>query len=380
MPSRLLVIASLHHPEELAAESAQASAAGRQAPLFPRSMELYAWGRAFRKAGFEIEVFWRNLPGYGRRDIGGLRNDVFRSGLSAGKLLTALGQRIPPRFQPDLRRRNQLLLAQARRFKPDLIWLAGGNREILPATLERLKREHQCKLLFVHGDSPIVFASPNECQAAPLYDLTLVNDLYHGAQWRELGAKHVECLPYSSIDPELHKPQPMSDAPQDKLCDIGFVGTLAPSKLYSERVAALESLRDFDLGIWSVHDVPPSLQPHYRGYALGDGMLRALSSVKICINTHGDSMRYGVNLRLFECAALGTFQIVDDRPGVARHFSVGEHLVTFSDHADLRDKARYYLAHEKERREMAAAAREHALAHHRVDQRLARALELLREL
>ena len=122
---------------------------------------------------------------------------------------------------------------------------------------------------------------------------------------------------------------------------------------------------------------PPALRPFHRGYALGESMLRALSAAKICLNTHGDTMRYGVNLRLFECAALGVFQIVDDRPGVAEQFAVGEHLVTFSDLADLREKARYYLAHDDERERMAAAARQHALAHHRVEQRLARVLELL---
>ena len=378
MSQRVLVIASLHHPQELADEIRAADGDG-VAPLFPRSMELFTWERAFRKAGYDMEVFWRNLPGFGKRDIASLSNDRFRTSLTPGKLIAGLMQRIPPQLQPDLQRRNRLLLEQARRYKPDLIWLSGGNREILPDTLERLKREHNCKILFIHGDSPIVFSHPNERAAAALYDLVLVNDLYHGVQWRELGAKQVACLPYVAIDADFHIPQPITDVPHEYLCDLGFVGTLAPNNLYSERVAALESLRDFDLGIWSVHDVPASLAPFHRGYALGEDMLQVLSSVKICINTHGDTMRYGVNLRLFESAALGTFQIVDDRPGVSQHFTVGEHLVTFSDIQDLQEKVRYYLAHDEERLRIAAAAREHVLAHHRYDQRVARILELLGE-
>jgi len=373
---RVLFVATLHHPAELLREIQETPDAA-SAPLFPRSMELYTWGRAFRQAGWEIDVFWRNLPGFGNRSIASLSNEVFRTSLTPGKLLAGLMQRVPPGLQPDLQRRNQLLLEQARRFQPDLIWLSGNNREILPSTLERLKRELRCQLLFLHGDSPIVFSHANERSAAPLYDLVLVNDRYHGAQWRELGAKQVACLPYVAIDPDFHVPQPITDVPNAYLCDLGFVGTLVPAKLYSERVAALESLRDFDLGIWSVHDVPPSLAPFHRGYALGDEMLQVLSSVKICINTHGDTMRYGVNLRLFECAALGVFQIVDDRPGVGECFKLGEHLVTFSDHEDLREKARYYLAHDEERQQMAEAARQHALAHHRYDQRVARVEELL---
>ena len=136
---------------------------------------------------------------------------------------------------------------------------------------------------------------------------------------------------------------------REYLCDVGFVGTVVPDNLYSERVAALESLREFDLGIWSMHEVPASLKPFHRGSALGEAMMQVLSSVKISINAHGDFMRYGGNMRLFESAALGAFQIVDDRPGVHEWFTDGEHLVTFRDAADLQEKVRYYLAHDEER-------------------------------
>ena len=379
MPRRVLFIAALHHPDILRQERRAAPDATRT-PLFPSSMGQHFWERAFRAAGYELDVFWRNMPGFGRRDIGRLRTEVYRNRWTPRRVASALLQRLPPRWQPDLLRRNQLLLAQARRFQPDIIWLSGDNREILPESLAQLKREHNCALIYVTGVSPIVFSHANERAAAPLYDLVLVNDYYHGVPWLELGAKRMECLPYVAIDPDVHIPQPVSDAPNAHLCDVGFVGTLVPNHLYSERVAALESLRDFDLGIWSMHEAPKSLRHFHRGSALGATMMQTLSSVKISINIHGDFMRYGGNMRLFECAALGSFQIVDDRPGVHEWFRDGEHLVTFSDHTDLREKACYYLAHDDERRRIAAAARAHVLAHHRYDQRLARVQALLREL
>ncbi len=376
MPRRVLFIAALHHPKILLQER-RAAPDPASAPLFPSSMGQHFWERAFRAAGYELDVFWRNLPGYGRRDIARLRTAVYRNRWTPGRVASALLQRLPPRWQPDLLRRNQLLLAQAQRFQPDIIWLSGDNREILPETLARLKRAHNCALIYVTGVSPIVFSHGVERAAAPLYDLVLVNDYYHGVPWLELGAKRMECLPYVAIDPDIHVPQPITDAPNAYLCDVGFVGTLVPNHLYSERVAALESLRDFDLGIWSMHETPASLRLFHRGSALGATMMQALSSVKISINVHGDFMRYGGNMRLFECAALGSFQIVDDRPGVREWFTVGEHLVTYSDHEDLREKARYYLAHDDERQRIADAARAHVLAHHRYDQRLARVEELL---
>ena len=375
---RVLFVASLHHPEELQKELIDAPPRSEK-PLFPRSMGQHAWERALRKGGYALDVFWRNLPGYGSRDIARLSRDVHRKGLTPGKVAAGLMRRLPPQLHPDLQRRNQLLLAQAARFEPDIIWLSGDNRVVLPETLARLKREHSCKVIYVSGVSPIVFSHAIERDAAPLYDLVLVNDFYHGVQWQELGAKRVECLPYVGVDPELHFPQPITDVPREYLCDVGFVGTLVPDNLYSGRVAALESLSDFDLGVWSVHDVPKSLQRFYRGEALGERMLQVLSSVKISINVHGDFMRYGGNMRLFESAALGAFQIVDDLPGVRRWFTPGEHLVTFADVADLREKVRYYLAHDDEREQIAAAGRAHALAHHRVEQRLAVVEEMLGE-
>ena len=201
-----------------------------------------------RKRGYALEVFWRNLPAYGARDIGRLSSEVHRHRLTPGKVVTALMRRLPPKLSPDIQRRNQLLLEQAARFKPDIIWLSGDNREILPGTLARLKREHNCKIIYVTGVSPIVFSHPIERAAAGLYDLVLVNDYYHGVQWLELGAKRMECLPYVGIDPELHYPQPVTDVPNEYLCDIAFVGTLVPEKLYGARIKALESLREFDLG------------------------------------------------------------------------------------------------------------------------------------
>jgi hypothetical protein len=247
----------------------------------------------------------------------------------------------------------------------------GDNTVIYPETLATLKQRHGCKIVYATGVSPIVFASKIERDAAPLYDLVLVNDYYHGMQWLELGAKQAECLPLSAIDPDFHKPQALTEAEKAAFsCDVTFVGTLLPSHLYSERVDALNALTDFDLGLWSVHDAPTSLKAHVRGSALGREMFRVLSGATISLNVHGNFMRYGGNMRLFEAAGVGAFQISDDRPGVHDWFTVGEHLVTYNDLDDLRAKTRYYLDHADEREQIAAAGRQHALKHHTYEQRL----------
>ncbi len=202
---KILFVAALHHPAELQAAIAS-TPAGETAPLFPPSMSQYFWERALRRRGHDLAVFYRNLPASGQ-----LRAHHHREGLTPEKVLTALSQRIPPAINPEYRRRNAKLLHQAQDFKPDVLWLVGDNTVITPETLRAIKESTGCTLVYASGTSPIVFSRPIEREAAPLYDLVLVNDYYHGIQWLELGAQRMECLPISAVDPDFHHPYRASD-------------------------------------------------------------------------------------------------------------------------------------------------------------------------
>ncbi len=339
---KILFVASLHHPEALRAARAQ-----QPDVLFPPSMAQHFWEKALKKRGHTLAVFWRNNPA----EKG--RTQRFSSGITPEKVINALVNRVPPQINPAARARNAALIAQARAFQPDLLWMVGDNTVILPETLAAIKRETGCRVLYGCGTSPVVFSHAIDRAAAPLYDLVIANDYYHGIQWLELGAKRMECLPMSACDPDFHHPYVLSDEERAAYtCDVAFVGTLVPDHLYNRRVKALEALRDFDLGIWSVHDVPPSLQKFVRGRALGEDMLKILSAAKLCFNTHGDFVFYGGNLRLFEVAGAGICQISDDLPGTRQWFPEIDGkptIITYSDLDDLRAKVGYALAHDDER-------------------------------
>jgi spore maturation protein CgeB len=363
---KFLFVAPLHYPEELAKASA-ATPPGDPPPLFPTNMAQHFWVRALRRLGHEAHAFYRSDPAI--PVLGRLSHD--------NRILRGMSQRVP-HLNPDYRIRNQRLLAAARDLQPDVVYLTGDNEIIYPETLAQIKAETGAVLVYATGTSPIVFSHTNERAAARLYDLVLSNDYYHGIQWQELGSPCMVCLPPSAIDPDFHRPYDLTaDERARWACDVGFVGTLVPDHLYRQRVEALTALTDFDLGIWSVHAVPAALQPYMRGRALGQTMLRVMSAVKIAVNIHGDFMRYGGNMRLFELAATGVFQIADDLPGVREWFTPGETIVTYTDQADLRDKVAYYLAHPEERTRIAAAARAHVYAHHTYDHRAARLTELV---
>jgi spore maturation protein CgeB len=114
-----------------------------------------------------------------------------------------------------------------------------------------------------------------------------------------------------------------------------------------------------------------------RGKALGETMLRVLSGAKITINIHGDFMHYGGNMRTFEAAGVGVFQIADDLPGTRQWFTPGETIVTYTDADDLRAKVAYYLGHNAEREAVARRAREHVYSQHTYAQRMARVETLI---
>ncbi|MFN8449544.1 MAG: glycosyltransferase [Anaerolineae bacterium] len=366
---KILFVASLHHPEELRAARERDPAA-----LFPPSMAQHFWAKALQKRGHTLDVFWRTRPsGKTRRHA---------AGITPGKLLEAALNRVPPQINPDSRARNAALLAKSREFRPDLLWMVGDNTVIYPETLAAIKREVGSTLVYATGTSPIVFSRPLDRAAMPLYDLALVNDYYHGIQLLELGARRMECLPISACDPDFHHPYDLSDAERAAYtCDIAFVGTLVPDHLYSRRIRALEALRDFDLGIWSVHDVPSSLRPFVRGQALGEDMLKIISAAKLCINPHGDFMRYGGNLRLFEAAGAGVCQISDDLPGTRQWFPEidgAPTIILYNNADDLRQQVAYYLSHDAERQTLAARARAHVYAEHTYDRRAERLDQLLR--
>jgi spore maturation protein CgeB len=91
-------------------------------------------------------------------------------------------------------------------------------------------------------------------------------------------------------------------------------------------------------------------------------------------------MRYGGNMRLFEAAGVGVFQIADELPGVHQWFSESETIVTFRDFDDLRAKVAYYLKHDDETQVMTQRAQAHVYQHHTYDQRMARLEVLLAQL
>ncbi len=113
------------------------------------------------------------------------------------------------------------------------------------------------------------------------------------------------------------------------------------------------------------------------------------SSSKIAINLHRAFNDTSVNIntamieamspnpRTFEIAASGTLQLVDARSDIARFYTPGVEIETFSSQEELLGKIDFYLNHEKERREIVLRALDRTLNEHTYAHRLNELLSVI---
>lgn len=95
----------------------------------------------------------------------------------------------------------------------------------------------------------------------------------------------------------------------------------------------------------------------------GAELLRVYNTSKIVLNiTNWDPARYlALNQRVFDVPATGAFLLTDYSPELEEHYRIGEEIACYRDVDELRDKARYYLAHDAERAAVAARGYDKAL-------------------
>jgi spore maturation protein CgeB len=190
------------------------------------------------------------------------------------------------------------------------------------------------------------------------------------------GTRHAAYLPMA-CDPERHVPVRLTAQEQAHYgADVSFAG--AP---YLNRRRLLPTLTDFRLRIWGEGWKDEALSGFIanegRRFTL-DEMVRVFAGSRINLNLHSAAHVEGfdpqpdyLNPRTFELAACEAFQLVDSRTPLRAVFADDE-VATFGSVADLRERVRYYLAHDDERRAMASRARRRALAEHTYAHRVQR--------
>lgn len=272
-----------------------------------------------------------------------------------------------------VRRRFQRLQAHAQAFGPDVI-LATFDY-LLPAEVEQLKRATGAAVAMWFPDH-IASLGRMAFLGAP-YDAMFFKDPYTVERLRELALAPVHYLP-EAFNPARHTlPHPLPADTSTWSCDLTTAGNL-----HGARVAVFRQLLEYDIKIWGAP--LPAWQParvlgdavQNRYVAYGEKAL-AFRGAKIVVNSLYPAEVDGTNVRTFEAAGIGAFQLVEWRPALDALFVDGHEVVAYRGMADLRDKIEYYLPREDERRVIAEAGQARAHAEHTYAHRLTELLACL---
>jgi hypothetical protein len=366
---RILLLAPVHWITQwLKQQSDEQAQFGMTRTPLVKGQGQYFWWKALTKLGHEVSVerYTDSTPYtlWGRR-LSELEEYV--------RFPTRRFRYVMSEREKDFR--NKRILARVNQCQPDLVIVSGGSGLIRPGTISEIRSKYGSKVVHLNGTSPVVSAHIEEKTAAPHYDWIFTNDHYHSIEWLELGASNSRALPVSACDPEYHQPFVLEPAELEKyLCDVSFVGRLAPEKWYRSRLEALLALSEFNLAIWTddeeILESHPRLKRAFRGKAYGTDMVKALGASRLALNIHGCFMQRGGNMRTFEIPSTGTLQLIDRYD--PSWFTEGEEIVSFRDSADLVKKVRFFLENERERERIAGNGRARVLRDHTYGKRMER--------
>jgi len=164
-------------------------------------------------------------------------------------------------------------------------------------------------------------------------------------------------------------------------CAVSFVGSLSPH--HADRIGWLEEVcADGAVTVWGpgvegLRDGSP-VRRAYRGAAWGRAMYQILRDSRISLNHHiGLSGPYANNMRLYEATGVGTLLITDAKRNLSEMFEPGREVVVYNSPQECRERIRYYLQHEDERRAIARAGQQRTLREHTYEQRMRQLVSLV---
>ena len=160
--------------------------------------------------------------------------------------------------------------------------------------------------------------------------------------------------------------------------------TVLTQLLMANKMTAMERRRLIGLlgkrmgiDVWTGSDTSGMQGVNNRGYANTASEMPAIfAGSAINVNHTMRGIRTGVSLRVWDILSCGGFCLTDAQADLKELLPVGEALAVYSDEQDLIDQVQWYLAHDEDRREMAAEGLRIVRERHGYPQRLVRMLEL----
>ncbi len=234
---------------------------------------------------------------------------------------------------------------------PDFyLWIDPAGR-YFPPDIEELPIPAACYLIDVH-------LGHWRKQAARFFDAVFLAQRDYVDDFRQTaGHDQVYWLPLAAA-PDVHQ-----DHGLPRIYDVGFVGNIARAHQRTARGRRLALLAKR----FHTNDF-------YRQYTPAE-VGQIYSQSRIVVNT---SIAGDVTMRVFEGTAAGALVLTDAvANGLDKLFEIGREIVVYRDDQEMLRLIDHYLAHEKERTDVAAAGQRRTLAEHTYAHRAQRILDVV---
>lgn len=268
------------------------------------------------------------------------------------------------------KKRAERLIAFAKKVKPDFIFVLKGE-PFSAQFLKELKNISGAKMFNWFGDDPWEFPIFSS-KVAPCYDYFFTYDPFSVQLYKNSGYNNAHHLPYG-YDCSVTENLFVSETDLKKFgCEISFIGSH-----YPEREVLLSKLSEkYEIKIWGRGWKNTSLSRLYQGHALyGLEMMKALKCARIVLNIHKGFDRgvsesgEGLNLRVMEAAACGSFQTSNFQKDIPNRFTDDE-IKLFKDENELNEILKYFSVSEMERKKIGGNAFARLKKDHTLKQRM----------
>lgn len=262
---------------------------------------------------------------------------------------------------------QEIVLSQIKLYKPDIVYIQ--DLTILdPVYLGAIKKH--IKLLVGQIASPLP-----QAKYLKQFDLILTSFPHFVEKFRNLGI----ISEYFRIGFEPRILEKVEK--QKKIYDVVFIGSF--SSYHKRGIKLLEEVASrIPIHIWGtgIHFLSPfsPLRKYYHGEVWGSDMYKILAQSKIVLNRHIDiAGNYANNMRMFESTGMGVLLITDKKRNNNELFKVGREIEEYENADDLINKIKYYLIHDRERKQIAKRGQRRTLYEHSYKIRMEELKEIL---
>jgi spore maturation protein CgeB len=264
------------------------------------------------------------------------------------------------------------MLRAVQEFEPTLILVTLGN-QLSPKTVQRLRSVTQARIVCWCQDQMTTLG--RQFLLGSEYDAVFVKDRY----MQDLFSRMIKSTSFfylpEACNPRVHRTVELSEEERKVYgCDVMIAGTL-----YYYRQEILRHLADFDLKIWGRRPdwlLSRLSVPHRGREVFTDDKARAANGARICLNTLHYGEVDGLNVRAFELAGCGGFQLISSVPVLAQHFDIGSEIIAFRSTGELVELVRHYLDRPELAAEIAVRGQHRAHREHTYEHRLREILRI----